>query len=150
MTKTNLSFFMLVGLSLMLSLPAWADFQAAVMDAYDRGDYDTALKEFRPLAEQGDSKAQFKLGIMYDNGFGVPQDYKEATRWCRLAAEQGDSLAQPSLGYRYYKGLGVRQDYAEAGHTYVVRETVTFFPGKEWVWIQNLATWQVVGGERPE
>lgn len=44
----------------------------------------------------------------------------------------------------------VLQFEAEAGHTYVVRETNTYFPNKEWVWIQNLATWKVVAGERPE
>ena len=45
--------------------------------AYIRGDYATALKEDRALAEQGDVDAQFILGAMYDNGKGVPQDYAE-------------------------------------------------------------------------
>jgi len=44
------------------------------LDAYERGDYDTALKEWRPLAEQGDASGQFNLGFMYDQGLGVPQD----------------------------------------------------------------------------
>jgi TPR repeat protein len=41
--------------------------------AYERGDYATALRELRPLAEQ-DAAAQFLLGLMYDEGRGVPQD----------------------------------------------------------------------------
>ncbi len=62
-------------------------------DAYERGDYDTALKEFRPLAEQGEAVAQWSLGIMYERGRGVPQDYVQAYRWYTLAASQGIDLA---------------------------------------------------------
>ncbi len=51
MTKTWLSLSIIVGLVFMLATPAWADYQEG-LDAYTRGDYDTALKEFRPLAEQ--------------------------------------------------------------------------------------------------
>ncbi len=53
----------------------------AGLDAYERGDYETALKEFLPLAEQGHVWAQSLLGSMYDQGKGVPQDYQEAARW---------------------------------------------------------------------
>ena len=62
-------------------------------DAYERGDYDTALKEFRPLAEQGEMVAQWSLGVMYERGRGVPQDSVQAYRWYTLAAAQGDDLA---------------------------------------------------------
>ena len=48
-----------------------------------KGDLATALREWRPLAEQGDAKAQYNLGVMYDNGKGVTQDYKEAVKWYR-------------------------------------------------------------------
>ncbi len=64
------------------------------MDAYNRGDYNTALKEFRPLAEQGFASSQFNLGLMYERGQGVPQDYVRAYRWYTLAANQGDYLAE--------------------------------------------------------
>lgn len=53
------------------------------------GDYETALLEWRPLAAQGDADAQYNLGVMYDNGQGVIQDYAEAVNWYRLAAKQG-------------------------------------------------------------
>ena len=65
-------------------------------------------------AEQGDATAQVNLGYLYENGRGVPQDYKEAAKWYRLAAEQGDASAQNNLGYMYKNGRGVPQDYAEA------------------------------------
>ncbi len=84
------------------------------MDAYDRGDYDTALKEWRPLAEQGLSQAQYNLGLMYAEGEGVAQDYQEAVRWYRLAAEQGHASGQFSLGAMYIAGQGVPKDYVLA------------------------------------
>src|SRR5882724_11990527 len=45
--------------------------------AYNRGDYATALRLFRPLADKGDSDAQNALGIMYDLGRGVTQNHSE-------------------------------------------------------------------------
>ncbi len=83
-------------------------------DAYERGDYDTALKEFRPLADQGDPLAQATLGLMYAEGEGVAQDYQEAVRWYRLAAEQGHASGQFSLGAMYIAGQGVPKDYVLA------------------------------------
>ncbi len=59
------------------------------IEAMERGDYATAFKISLPLAEQGDADAQNKLGFMYDDGLGVPQDYAEAMKWYRNAAEQG-------------------------------------------------------------
>jgi uncharacterized protein len=87
-------------------------------DAYENGDYATALKEWRPFAEQGDAFAQFNLGWMYKNGEGVPQDYQEAAKWYRLAAEQGYAKAQYNLALRYDNGEGVPQDYQEAAKWY--------------------------------
>ena len=66
-------------------------------DSYDKGDYATALREWRPLAEQGHAPAQFNLGWMYDEGKGVPKDYKTAFKWYRLAAEQRFAFAQSNL-----------------------------------------------------
>ena len=94
-----------------------ADFQTGV-DAYNRGDYATAYREFLPLARQGDAKARYNLGWMYYNGKGVPRDYAEAIKWYRLVAEQGLAEAQNNLGVMYDNGLGVPQDYAEAVRWY--------------------------------
>ena len=57
---------------------------------------------------------QYYLGAFYENGQGVPQDYKEAVKWFRLAAEQGLAAAQYNLGVFYHKGQGVPKDYNEA------------------------------------
>jgi TPR repeat protein len=100
-------------LSLLLTTSAGAGFDEGVA-AYKHGDYATTLREFRPLAEQGDAKAQGLLGFMYDNGHGVVQDYAEAVKWYRKAAEQGNADAQSNLGNRYANGQGVVQDHAAA------------------------------------
>ena len=86
-----------------------ADFQKGVAAA-QRGDFATALREWKPLAEQGHAVAQYNLGLMYDNGDGVPHDYKTAGKWYRLAAEQGYASAQKILGWMYRNGLGVPKD----------------------------------------
>ena len=82
--------------------------------AYNRGDYTTALKLLRPLAEQGNANAQNNLGWMYDQGHGVTQDFKEATKWYRSAAEQGFHEAQYNLGVMYSEGRGTPSDFREA------------------------------------
>jgi len=69
------------------------------MAAYRVADYDTALAEFRPLAEAGMAAAQFRLGTMYENGRGLPRDLDEAKAWYTRAAAQGYSGALYSLGY---------------------------------------------------
>ena len=86
--------------------------------AYKGGDYRTALKILRPLALQGNIVAQHNLGIMYENGLGVPQDFAEAVKLYRLVAERGIQSAQFNLGNMYRRGLGVPQDFAEAAKWY--------------------------------
>ncbi len=101
------------GFTLGLTAPAWAGFGEGAA-AYHRGDYATALREWRPLAEQGDAEAQYNLGLMYYTGKGVPRDYAKAVGWYRKAAEQGDAGAQNNLGVMYGEGQGVPRDYAKA------------------------------------
>ncbi len=87
---------------------------AAGLRAYWAGNYEAALNEWLPLAEQGDAVAQKFLGSMYQEGKGVPQDFAEAAKWYRLLAEQGDALAQTNLGSIYANGEGVPQDFVSA------------------------------------
>ena len=89
---------------------SWSqDFQKGVAAAHS-GDFATALREWTPLAEQGEADAQTILGVMYEEGKGVPQDYKTAVKWYKLAAEQGDADAQTQMGFMYNKGKGVPQN----------------------------------------
>lgn len=86
--------------------------------ALKSGNYSTALRIFRPLAEQGDARAQFGLGKMYLKGQGVPQDYVQSAVWFNKSADQGFKKAQHNLGVLYEKGQGVPRDYAQAAGWY--------------------------------
>ncbi len=101
------------GLMLGLTAPVWAGWDEGVA-AYKRGEYATALREWRPLSKQGNAKAQYLLGLMHEKGEGVPQDYARALQRYRKAAEQGDVSAQAALGLMYMEGQGVLQDYVQA------------------------------------
>ena len=108
------------GLSLLLAsggISYSADFEKGAA-AYVEGDYAIALQEFSALAEQGNAPAQTALGLMYQNGDGVLQDYKEAAKWYRIAAEYGNVLAQHNLGWMYSNGNGVLQDDKQALNWY--------------------------------
>ena len=72
------------------------------MAAYRVADYRKAYEEFLPLAEGGMAAAQYKLGLMYENGRGVPKDLAMAETWYSRAAEQGYSSAAYNLGFVYY------------------------------------------------
>lgn len=106
----------LVGL-LLTSGICFAGYDEGVT-ANDNGDYETANRNFMPLAQQGDARAQYQISFMYFKGRGVPQDYNLAVVWARKAAMQGLSDAQSLLGFFYLKGEGVTQDYKEAAIWY--------------------------------
>lgn len=72
------------------------------------------LRSLRTQAAQGDAGAQVKLGLLYDLGGGVPQDYGKARRWYERAADQSDAMAQVHLGKLYLLGQGVPKDYVQA------------------------------------
>jgi len=77
-------------LSLLIPVQGWsADFLKGY-EAYNSGDYSTALKEWRPLAEQGNADAQLNLGYMYTKGQGVFQDYVKAHMWNNISASNGN------------------------------------------------------------
>jgi TPR repeat protein len=114
MRRLLIAAFLLVA----LSSPARAGWEEG-LTAYKDRDYSTALREWLPLAEGGDVRAQNKLGLMYRNGWGVPQDNTEAVKWYRRAAEKGDASAQYSLGSMYEDGRGVPQSFGSAVEWYL-------------------------------
>ncbi|MEL0293952.1 MAG: tetratricopeptide repeat protein, partial [Alphaproteobacteria bacterium] len=92
---------LILSLLTLLSAPALgADFDKG-LTAAKRGDYATALREWMPLAEQGHARAQYNLGLMHHNGYGVEQDDAMALKWWQRAAEQGLADAQYNLGVMY-------------------------------------------------
>ena len=101
--NTLLKKMMVALLALGIGQAAWAD------DVLNVGE--VAQKEMLQLAEAGDAELQLALGVMYEQGKGIRQDYTEAVRWYRKAAEeQGFAVAQYNLGRMYEQGKGVRQD----------------------------------------
>ena len=119
-TITEASIQMRIWIFILLALPPLS--YGADLDkgrsCYKKGDYACALTEWNPLAEQGNGKAQFSIGVMYEFGRGVKQDYVEAASWYRKSAEQGVMEAQFNLGSKYYSGQGVSENKAEAARWY--------------------------------
>jgi len=99
---------------LLLASFAWSGDSQKGLNAYNSTDYDTALAIWQPLAESGDSDAQFGLGMMYGNGFGVDMDDALAIKWYGLAAEKGHSGAQCNLAVMHQNGWGVPLNEEEA------------------------------------
>lgn len=84
------------------------------VQAIQKGDFELALKELRPLIEKNDPNAQFLMGMLYEAGNGVPQNPALAVSWYGKAAEQNHLVAQLFLGILYYSGNGVAKDYKKA------------------------------------
>ena len=111
-----------VGL-LSCAAPVWAEGEwDRARTAHERGDYTAELTVVRPLAEQGFAFAQFNLGVLYDNGYGVPMDDRQAMAWYRKAAEQGLPQAQINLGIMYEEGEGEPVDVVQAYFWYAMAD----------------------------
>jgi len=93
--------------------PLAGDF-AAGLEAYQRGDYATALAEWTPLAEQGVVEAQYDVGLIHYLGKGVARDLALAHRWFLRAADSGYARAQYRVAEMFESGDGVRQDLVQA------------------------------------
>lgn len=110
--------------SLLPSVPAWTaegDWDRA-RTAHERGDYATELAIVQPLAEKGYAFAQFNLGVLYDQGKGVPQDDALALKWYQRAADQGLSQAQVNLAIMYEQGQGMKPDFQRAYFWYALAD----------------------------
>jgi len=114
--QTAARLLLCAGLALTM-LPAVAGFDEAAA-AFAAGDYAKALRESRPLAEKGDPRSQYAMGVLYENGYGVAKDLKQAAAWYLKAAKQGNSDAQYNLGAMYEHGVGMEVNYAEAARWY--------------------------------
>jgi hypothetical protein len=90
---------LLVATSFILVAPVFADDCDSKTNA---GDYDSAFRICTKAAVQGNSGAQYNLGLMYDTGEGTPQNYKQARYWYTKATEQGDASLQSHLGFMFY------------------------------------------------
>jgi len=108
MSVSPLFFVMVALLALTLSpAPAFAGI-AEAKAAYDAKDYETAFKEYLPLAEAGNAKAQNKIGLMYRYGLGRKVDYIKAIYWFSKVANNGNASVLISLGFMAGKGQGMK------------------------------------------
>ena len=100
----------------MVLAPVHATSFESGVDAYYSGNYQDALRHFRIAASRGYVRvgAQHNLGVMYDNGVGVPEDDATAVAWFRRAAEKGYIKSQSNLGLMYANGEGVPRDDVKA------------------------------------
>jgi len=78
--------------------------------AYDAGDFEAAVNIWRPMAEDGDARAQYWIGKLYTRGAGVAKDFAQARKWIEAAARQGHTKAEHGMGDIYRYGDGVRSD----------------------------------------
>jgi len=101
-------------ITLVLSPISWSADFAKGQEAYNSGDYETALTEWSFLANEGDADGQFGMGLLHDNGFGVVLDSLQAAKWYQSAAEQGHGEAQCNLAVMYENGWGVPQSDEDA------------------------------------
>jgi TPR repeat protein len=105
-------------LALLLTLPLTSG--AGPLDdglaAFNVGNYQQAFDLWKPLAEAGDVKARYNLGLMFQQGLGVEKNLKQARLLFTAAAEQGDADAQYQLGFIYYQGEGVFRSSLDAHH----------------------------------
>ena len=110
-------------------------------NAFAAPDFDETMAE----AKQGAAYAQFNLGVMYDNGDGIPENDAEAVKWYRKAADQGHAKAQSNLGVMYYNGDGVPENHVRAYVWLSMAKTQGYESAKKGVeTVKNLMTKQQI------
>ena len=105
--------WLLIAICLLAPMSSAEDLPTA-NDAFERGEYVTALELYETLAGQGNAEAQFQLGLMYEQGLGTDVDRQTAQRYYQQAAEQQSPQALDALGTLYLKGEGVIQNFKES------------------------------------
>lgn len=110
-----------------------------------KGDYKTAYNIWKVFAEEGDAMSQFYLGVLYEKGNGVEQQYPQALFWYIKAAGQGVARAHYNIGNMFFNGRGVSLDYQEAERRFKKAADLNYAPAQ-----YNLAYTQAkgLGGEK--
>ena len=94
-----------------MSYPAFTD---DAEDAFAAGNFQKALEIWLPRAYDGDTEAQFRVGLMFGSGKGVVKNSREAAYWLTHAAELGHTEAQYRIGVAHLSGVGAPKDLARA------------------------------------
>jgi TPR repeat protein len=102
-------------IGVLFSAPVAADWKKA-RAAFDQLDFEKALEELLPVAEQGDIRAQLSVGDLYRVNPRIKRDFPKGASWYERAAVQGSAEGQAMLAMVYFHGQGVVQDYKQARH----------------------------------
>ena len=86
--------------------------------AYEEGNQSDAIKYFSKVDNLNDSDAQYYMGLIYYNGYGVEKNYTKAKEWFEKSAAQNNDTSRCALGWLYEAGLGVTQNYLKAKELY--------------------------------
>lgn len=84
------------------------------VEAYEGGHFNRAVAQLLPLASDGNARAQYLLGVMYDEGEGVPHSDEQAVYWLKRSAQQEQARAQYRLAEMLAEGRGAHRDFAGA------------------------------------
>ena len=117
--RTFSRIFLAASLWMLASFAMAGDFQKG-LDAYNSADYATALTEWQALADAGDVKASYGMGLLYGNGFGVDMNDELALKYYGFAAEKGHATAQFNLAVMHQNGWGVEQNDEAANKWYTL------------------------------
>jgi hypothetical protein len=106
---------------ILFTTPTFADYQAG-LDAYNSGDYATAMAEWKEVASRQPERENlaiyreslYAIGMLYWQGEGVEQDFGVSVVWLKQAADINHPGAQAKLGYLYSTGQGVPRNDTEA------------------------------------
>jgi TPR repeat protein len=85
---------------------------------FRQGRFAEAFQDWRLAAAAGDARGALYVGVLYDSGLGVQQNYREAMAWYRRAADAGSAAGAFNIGVLYDAGLGVAKDPAQAAYWY--------------------------------
>ncbi|TLU61605.1 sel1 repeat family protein [Thalassotalea litorea] len=116
MTVTKKRFAMLVAgtlLSMSVVLPASAGYEEAV-DYMNRGQFDMAIEELKPLVMLGYPPALYQQGVLYEHGFGVQKNQQKAFKLYERAAGRSVPEAQFAVAQMYAEGRGTKKDQKKA------------------------------------
>lgn len=120
----------LILLICQLSYPASAGFYEGLIAA-QKEDWDTALAEWLPIANEGNPGAQSNIGNMYAHGLGVEKDIIEAYRWHLLAANQSVTKSMVFVGLALSQGLGVEKNMIQAATWLLAAERLGSYSATE-------------------
>lgn len=102
---------LVIGSLLFVPISASADFEAGSR-AFETKDYSTAFSQWKTAADQGNTKSQYRLGKLYEEGRGIPQNYVQAHLYYNLAAAQGSDEARSARNA--VAGKMVKEELAQA------------------------------------